>query len=83
MNQKTYTISFNKALAEVVAKEMKRGKFDNTSEFFRHVFRQFYQNREPVIIERLTKADPDYSRSKAIRKQTNYTPLDQFIDTLN
>jgi Arc/MetJ-type ribon-helix-helix transcriptional regulator len=83
MSQKTYTISFNKDLADVVEKEMKRGKFDNTSEFFRHVFRHYSQNHEPFIIERLTANDPDYARSQKISKKTKYTPLDQFIGSLS
>lgn len=83
MSQKTYTISFNKDLADVVEKEMKRGKFDNTSEFFRYVFRRFSQSREPFIIERLSDDDADYARSKTISKKTKYTPLDQFISSLS
>lgn len=83
MSQKTYTISFNKDLADVVEKEMKRGKFDNTSEFFRYVFRRFGQNHEPFIIERLSDDDADYTRSKTISKKTKYTPLDQFISSLS
>lgn len=83
MNQKTYTISFNKELADVVSREMKLGKFENTSEFFRHIFRHYHQHREPFVIERLTSDDPDSARSRAISKKTIYTPLDQFIDTLS
>ncbi len=83
MSQKTYTISFNKDLADVVVKEMKRGKFDNTSEFFRYVFRHFSEHREPFIIERVSDDDVDYARSRTISKKTNYTPLDQFINSLS
>ncbi|MCR4314332.1 MAG: ribbon-helix-helix domain-containing protein [Candidatus Uhrbacteria bacterium] len=46
---KTFTISFNGDLANVVAKEMKRGKFENTSEFFRHLVRsQFLLDAYPI-----------------------------------
>ncbi len=79
---KTYTISFNQTLAQDVEKNMKRGKFENTSEFFRHIYRQYSENHGPFIIERLTKDDPDYGRSKKIKSKTKYTPLDQFLDTV-
>lgn len=83
MNQKTYTISFNKDLAAVVAKEMKREKFEDESEFFRHVFRRYSQVREPLIIERVSVDDPDHARSRQISKKAKYTPLDQLVTALS
>jgi len=62
---------------------MKRGRFENTSEFFRHIYRHYFEHPEPFIIERLTPNDSDYYRSKKISKKKKYTPLDQFLNTLN
>ncbi|MEK7665853.1 MAG: hypothetical protein AAB337_03175 [Patescibacteria group bacterium] len=80
---KTYTISFNQTLAKDVEKEMRHGKFENTSEFFRHIYRKYTNHREPFIIERVLPNDSDYKRSKAIKAKGRYTPLDQFLDKLS
>lgn len=54
---KTFTISFNSDLAKVVEKEKRRGKFENTSEFFRHLVRsQFILNVHDI--EALDATDP-------------------------
>lgn len=78
---KTYTISFNPDLAKVVQKEMKRGKFDNTSEFFRDLVRQrFVWNGWEI--EKLSPNDPDYKLSKQIRKTDEFISLSEFLKTI-
>lgn len=74
--QKTFTISFNKNLANVVAKEMKRGKFENTSEFFRHLVRsQFLLNAHSI--ETLDAADPVAKASKRAARTEQFVPFSQ------
>lgn len=60
---KTFTISLGQPLAQVVHTEMRRGKFDNASEFFRHLVRHQYVTHRNTI-EHVTKNDPDYRLSK-------------------
>lgn len=73
---KTYTISFNHELAEVVEKEKKNGKFGNTSEFFRQLVRQNFLG-EDLVIERLDPSDPDAIESKRRAKTEKFIPWSQ------
>ncbi len=76
--QKTFTISFNKDLAQVVTNEMKRGKFENTSEFFRTLVRQrFLWNGWEI--EELDLKDPDYKESKRALREEKFIPLKQAL----
>lgn len=75
---KTYTISFNPDLAKVVQKEMKRGKFDNTSEFFRDLVRQrFLWNGWEI--EEIGPDDPDYHESKKALRTEKFIPLSEVL----
>ncbi|MEK7619696.1 MAG: hypothetical protein AAB413_00440 [Patescibacteria group bacterium] len=72
--QKTFTISFNNALVQVVTKEMKRGKFENTSEFFRHLVRtQFLFDAYPV--EAIDAKHPIAKTSKRSVRTETFVPL--------
>ena len=74
--QKTFSISFNNDLARVVAKEMRRGKFENTSEFFRHLVRtQFLLDTFPVEI--IDTNHPIAKISKRSVRTDTFVPLSQ------
>lgn len=76
--QKTFTISFNKDLAQVVSKEMKRGKFENTSEFFRDLVRQrFLWNGWEI--EEIDFKDSDYKEAKRAVKHEKFVSLGQAL----
>lgn len=73
---KTFTISFNGDLAGVVTKEMKRGKFENTSEFFRHLVRtQFLL--DTYLVEAMNARRPLAKMSKRSVRTETFVPLSQ------
>lgn len=73
---KTFTISFNSDLAKVVEKEKRRGKFENTSEFFRHLVRsQYILNVHDIEV--LDATDPVAKASKRSARTEQFVPFSQ------
>lgn len=49
-----YSISINDELAEIVEKEMKKGRYENRSEFFRELIREKYvEGQERNFLKKL------------------------------
>ena len=77
-----YNISLNPALAREVERTIKKRKYANRSEFFRHLIRQ-YCLEEDYLIEELEPSDADYILAEArVKKSKGKVSLKRVLNDL-